>query len=183
MDLLHTAFKNLDHNRYAWLAGALACAFLVLTSCQFKSDSPFTGKPVTKDVLSAELLDAETRAEMERKKRELQVAGELKALERLFQEQIEKLITDKTIANDEAIAVLTHQKRLTEAAVASIEQKEEMVAGLRDFALSVATNINPTIGGMGTVVLGLLSTGLFADNRRKNAVIKQVTAPTPTPTP
>lgn len=56
------------------------------------------------------------------------------------------------------------------------------MSGVMEFTKGVIVSIDPTFGGMATVGLGLISAGLFGDNRRKNAVINEQKAqlhPTP----
>jgi len=182
LDVIHSIAKNFSHNRYTWVAAVMAAVVLSAGSCQFKDISPVTGERATRAELLEHLTTAAEAEATSEQLRRAELTGEIKAIEASYADQVRILTFKANQSSQTAQDKIASFQRKVAIAVENIERKESLVSGVMEFTKGVIVSIDPTFGGMATVGLGLISAGLFGDNRRKNAVINEQKAqlhPTP----
>lgn len=150
--LLTRLTKAFDHNRYAFIATAVASILTVNACVESQTTSPTTGQPVTRDVLNVEA--SKFNVEHEHK------VGALKVEMEQVAQKAQILMIEDQSTYDSFISAY-------EDLDAQDERKAQLLAW-------VNTTVPGLLGPYSTLATSLLGAGLFADNRRKDRKIKEL---------
>lgn len=180
VDIVHEAASLIEKNRYTILGTLVLAGVLALSGCQVTTTSPTTGEQVTGAQLEIEADQAEAQLDAERRADQEQLQGKLDALEARHAAELAEVLAEGKAEDAEREARASAQAAKFKSANADLDEKFRRLGVVFDVAGQVGGLFSPQVSGLLNVGLTALATGIFADNRRKSGVIKDLKVATAT---